>query len=169
MRGREERKFPTYRYSFKALVIILLEHFSIDFAGSHKPSKSGCRFLLIGAERINGWSVAWAMADSAAIAIMIIIEEEIILSFGPPTRIILNNTTKIMPVSVQEYINEKGVERKAAIPYELMANGRAERIVGPITQALMNSIMTGEWAEALPNVLSGTLDGTEVTHITLSD
>lgn len=80
---QHSERLPTYRMSLRAPFNALFENFCIDFAGQFKQSKAGKMFVLIAVEHLTGWPVASATGDSTAVIDIKLIQQEIIIFFGP--------------------------------------------------------------------------------------
>ncbi len=151
---------PKYRTTLRLPIAPLFETFSIDFAGPFPESKAGDKYILIAVEHLTNWPLAIPTIDSTASTVMMFIENEIITPFSPPKRLISDNATCFGAQSLQRFLKSYGIEWKPVSAYAPMSNGKAERMVGTIKNAMNKSILNEDendrdWREVIPQVLYG--------------
>lgn len=98
-------------------------------------------FVLIAVEHVTGWPIASAAEESTVSSVVLIIHQEIIISFVPTKIIFSDCATAFMAASMQDLPRSGGVDSEAALVYAPMANGRAERVVRTIKHAIRESIV----------------------------
>lgn len=117
---------------------------------------AGKRFVLITVEQLRRGKIASTTEDSAVRTVALFIQQEIIIQFVPPRRIVSYNGADFMAVSAQNFMRRKGVYWKVVLAYVPVIDG-TDRMVGTIQNAIEKSTLENEeaWAKVFPQVLYG--------------
>lgn len=72
-----------------------------------------------------------------------VLQEEILLQFGPPRTIDADNAKAFIAGAVVDLMIKKGIRWRTLLEYAPMRNGRAERMVGTSKRAIAKIVLNG--------------------------
>eukprot|EP00116_Pleurobrachia_bachei_P001332 sb/3461594/ len=132
------------------------ERICVDFAAM-APSPRGKDHILVMTDTVTGFSMVTPTKGETA-------EEAIrgtqqwLAVFGLPREILSDNGPAFQSMKWKEYLNSLGVKKLHSSPYHPQGNGRAEKTVGLVTQAvrcILNDTGKGpqDWVEAIPTAV----------------
>lgn len=134
------RSFSKYKTKLIRMVNVPFSKFPVVFARLFEKSKERHDSLLVCVEHLTGQQIARLTRNATKLKVLAFVDVEIVYSFGPPFRIICNNTACFTAWAVQEYMGRCGIERKTVLAYALTSNGRAEKVMGLIKKCLQKIV-----------------------------
>lgn len=107
----------------------LFDTTSTDFAGARSATSRGIKLLLICAEHLKGWRLAYRTSAATALEIIAFIKQHIIYSFGKRGLIISDNGLCFTASLLEKILSKDDINLKTVMAYAPVLKGRTERIV----------------------------------------
>ena len=130
---------------------------SIDFAGPLPVTAKGNRYLLIAVEHLTGWPIARALPSAISTGVTSFVEEKICNTYATPKVIVSDNGAQFTSLHVRHFAADREIEWRTVAAYNPQGNGRAERMVRTIKDALAKMVADEVhlWDTHLDTVLWG--------------
>lgn len=150
-------KLPPYHTALTRPITSLFEVYSIDFSGKLPRTARGFQYLLICVEHLTGWPIVIPTMTATAEVVKDFIGTHIIHPFGIPRTVVSDNAGCFTSLLMTEFCRERGIKWKPVLAYAPMSNGRAERMVKTIKEAVSKLVSDQplEWDELAGQVAYG--------------
>ena len=151
------RTMPDAEKKYSTCEIEALSVFSIDFAGPFAATPRGNKHWLVCVEHLTGRPIVIPTATAAALELIRLVEEQIIMPFGRPTIIVSDSGPCLIARSLEEFMKSNDIKWKTVLAYAPMSNVRAERMVGTVKRSIGKIVLTHptDWGLAVAKVLYG--------------
>lgn len=146
-----------YRTNQKIALNSLSNFVSIDFGGPLQTPSGGSEYAKIAVEHLTGWPIERETQDETSETVIRFMKEEVIFRFGPPKVVISDKATFFTENKLQKFIYANKKKWKTVLEYEPMRNGRAERMVETLKEAVKRLLLSSgvSWDVALSQAVYG--------------
>ena len=133
----------------------LFAQWGLDIVGPFPKAAGNKRYLLVGTDYFTKWVEAEPLANIKDVYAKKFVWKNIVIRFGVPCTLILDNGLKFDSKFFRRYCCNLGITNKYSTPAYLQGNGQVETVNKVIVNGLKKMLddVKGKWVEELSHVL----------------